>query len=235
MLHDLNRITKDNDDLDRETPYILGENVRLRQTLSPQEEHLVRSVVVRHCNKNEFERVIKQIRKSFPTFSDFVAAPAPLLLNIPGVRASLVDECRFVIEATGWLAKAKMPQKRTLQNGDDVISYLRIAMAYLQREQFRIIFLDTQRGMICDEVHSEGTIDHATVYVREVLKRSLELSAAWLVLAHNHPSGDSNPSLADIQLTKGIISAGRPLGVQVADHIILSRTGYLSMRQKGMI
>lgn len=81
----------------------------------------------------------------------------------------------------------------------------------------------------------EGTIDHSTVYVREVIRRSLELGAAKLVLAHNHPSFDATPSNADLQLTQSIISAGRPLGVWVSDHIIMSRMGYFSMKEKGMV
>jgi DNA repair protein RadC len=84
-------------------------------------------------------------------------------------------------------------------------------------------------------VQGEGTVDHTPVYVREVVKRALELSATAVILVHNHPSGDPTPSRADIDMTKLVIDAGRPLGVVVHDHIIVGRSGHISMRSLRLI
>src|SRR5262245_51439151 len=85
-------------------------------------------------------------------------------------------------------------------------------MGFENKEQFRILFLDKRNQIIADEVQQTGTVDHTPVYVREVVKRALELSATAIVLAHNHPAGDPTASKADIEMTKQIVSAAKPLG-----------------------
>ena len=103
-------------------------------------------------------------------------------------------------------------------------------MAFADKEQFRIIFLDKRNQLIADEVQQVGTVDHTPVYPREVVKRALELSATALILVHNHPSGDPTPSQADIEMTRAIVNVAKPLGIAVHDHIIVGRDGHASLR-----
>jgi DNA repair protein RadC len=103
-------------------------------------------------------------------------------------------------------------------------------MAFEDIEQFRILFLDKKNRLIADEVQQRGTVDHTPVYPREVIKRSLELSATALILVHNHPSGDPSPSTADVQMTRQIIDVAKPLGMTVHDHIIIGKSGHASMK-----
>ena len=101
--------------------------------------------------------------------------------------------------------------------------------------QFRILFLDKSNQIIADEVQQKGTVDHTPVYVREVVKRALELSATAVVLVHNHPPGDPTPSRANIEMTKPIVSAAKNLGIVVHDHIIVGKQGHASFRGLGLI
>jgi DNA repair protein RadC len=101
--------------------------------------------------------------------------------------------------------------------------------------EFRILFLDKRNQIIADEVLQTGTVDHTPVYVREVVKRALELSATAIVLVHNHPSGDPTPSRADIEMTRQIVAAAKPLGVMVHDHIIVGKQGHASLKGLGLI
>jgi DNA repair protein RadC len=103
-------------------------------------------------------------------------------------------------------------------------------MAHETREQFRILFLDKRNALIADEVQGRGTVDHTPVYPREVVRRALELSATALILVHNHPSGDPTPSRADIDMTKMIIDAAKPLGIAIHDHIIIGKDGQASLK-----
>jgi len=89
--------------------------------------------------------------------------------------------------------------------------------------------------LIADEMQSSGTVDHTPVYVREVVKRSLELSATAIILVHNHPSGNPKPSRADIEMTRQIEIAAKPLNIVIHDHIIVGRNGHTSFRQLGLI
>ena len=98
-----------------------------------------------------------------------------------------------------------------------------------------MLFLDTRNRLIADERQQRGTINHTAVYPREVVKRALELSAAAVILVHNHPSGDPSPSKADIAMTKDIQGAAAPLGIQVHDHIIIGKEGHTSFKSKGLL
>ena len=113
---------------------------------------------------------------------------------------------------------------------NDVIGYCRTGMAFSDKEQFRILFLDKRNQVITDEVQQVGTVDHTPVYPREVVKRALELSATAVILVHNHPSGDPTPSDADIKMTKAIVDIAKPLGISVHDHIIVGKAGHASLK-----
>jgi DNA repair protein RadC len=103
-------------------------------------------------------------------------------------------------------------------------------MAFADKEQLRVLFLDKRNRLIADELQQEGTVDHTPVYPREVVKRALELSATAVILVHNHPSGDPTPSQADIAMTKEIVSVAQPLGISVHDHIIVGKDGHASFK-----
>lgn len=103
-------------------------------------------------------------------------------------------------------------------------------MAFENIEQFRLLFLDKKNRLIADEVQQRGTVDHTPVYTREVIKRTLELSATAIILVHNHPSGDPSPSAADVQMTRAIVDVAKPLGITVHDHIIIGKSGHASLR-----
>jgi DNA repair protein RadC len=116
-----------------------------------------------------------------------------------------------------------------------VLDYCRTAMAFADKEQFRILFLDKRNHLIADEQHQTGTVDHTPVYPREVAKRALELSATAVILVHNHPSGDPTPSRADIQMTQAIVEIAGPLGISVHDHIIVGKDGHASLKAMKLI
>ncbi len=98
-----------------------------------------------------------------------------------------------------------------------------------------MLHLNAKNALLRDELVSEGSVDQASVYVREVIKRALDLGSSALILVHNHPSGDPTPSRQDIALTKDVIAAGKPLGITVHDHIIVGSSGQASLRALGLI
>jgi DNA repair protein RadC len=137
---------------------------------------------------------------------------------------------RLVRAAALRLMKSEIAARPLLSSWSQVLDYLKAAQGFEQREQFRILFLDKRNRLIADEVQGQGTVDHTPVYVREVVKRALELAATAVILVHNHPSGDPAPSRADIDMTRSIVEAARPLGVTVHDHIIVGKSGHASFK-----
>ncbi|MDP3868386.1 RadC family protein [Phenylobacterium sp.] len=125
--------------------------------------------------------------------------------------------------------------KRTVISSTSALSaYVRTALAHEAREQFRALFIDKKNQLIADEVLNHGTVDHAPVYPREVMRRALELSASALILVHNHPSGDPTPSGADVQMTREIVEAGRSLRIAIHDHLVVGRDGVASFKALGL-
>ncbi|MFK4057458.1 MULTISPECIES: RadC family protein [Brevundimonas] len=116
-----------------------------------------------------------------------------------------------------------------------LLAYVRGALAHEPREQFRVLYLDKRNILMREEHRADGTVDHAPVYVREVVRRALELSASAMILVHNHPSGDPTPSRADIEMTRRVIEAARVFDIQVHDHVVVGREGEQSFRALGLI
>ena len=116
-----------------------------------------------------------------------------------------------------------------------LMEYCTRAMAHSEIEQFRILFLDKRNHLIADEVQQEGTVDHTPVYVREVSRRALHHNATALILLHNHPSGDPTPSRADIEMTREIMTALKPLNIAVHDHVIIAKDGHCSLKGQQLI
>ncbi|WP_372784588.1 DNA repair protein RadC [Phenylobacterium sp.] len=126
-------------------------------------------------------------------------------------------------------------RRDVLSSWSAVQTYLKAALAGVPREQFRVLFLDKRNQIIADEVLGTGTVDHAPVYPREIVRRALELNASALVLAHNHPSGDPTPSSADIQMTREVVDATRALRIAVHDHIIVGGASVASFKSLGLM
>jgi len=129
----------------------------------------------------------------------------------------------------------KIKDRPALSSWSAVLDYLRAAMAFEPREQFRVLFLDKRNHLIADEVQQRGTIDHTPVYPREVVKRAIELSATAIVIVHNHPSGDPTPSRADIDMTKMVTAACQVLGIAMHDHVVIARDGHASFKALGLL
>ena len=108
-------------------------------------------------------------------------------------------------------------------------------MQFEATEQFRVLFLDRKNRLIADEVLGKGTVDRAPVYPREILKRALAHESTAIILTHNHPSGDPTPSQSDIDMTKEIVQACKPIRVAVHDHLIIGRNDIVSFKSLGLM
>ena len=182
--------------------------------------------------RRDMKPIAKQLLKTFGSFAEVIHAPEPRLREIKGVGDASIDQIKLIAAASQRIAKGELQQRKALSSWQDVIDYCRTSMAFADKEQFRLLFLDKRNHLIADEVQQTGTVDHTPVYPREVIKRALELSATAIILVHNHPSGDPSPSQADIQMTRAIVDIAKPLGISVHDHIIVGKNGHASL--KGM-
>jgi DNA repair protein RadC len=222
--------------LEAPAPHHSGHRQRLRQRFRKggadalPDYELLELVLFRALPRRDTKALAKRLIARFGSFAEVVNAPEPRLKEVEDVGDSVVTELKLVRAAALRLMRSQILQRPTLSSWNEVLDYLRAAQSYEHREQFRVLFLDKKNHLIADEVQQEGTVDHTPVYVREVVKRALELSATAIVLVHNHPSGDPAPSRVDIDMTKQIIAAAGSLGIAVHDHIIVGRDGHASLK-----
>jgi len=196
---------------------------------------LLELVLFNAFSRKDTKELAKRLIARFGSFAEVISAPVPRLKEVKDVGDAVVAQLTIVRAAAQRLAKSNVILRPVLSSWAEVLEYVRSVQAYEHKELFRILFLDKKNRLIADEVQGRGTVDHTPVYVREVVKRALELSSTAIILVHNHPSGDPTPSKADVDMTRLIIEAGKPLGVAVHDHIIVGREGHVSMRSKRLI
>ena len=228
-------------DASAEPAHYVGHRMRLKTRFREAggdalaDYELLELILFRAIPQRDVKPLAKKLIERFGSFAEALAAPPPRLAEVEGMSESAVTEFKIVEASAKRFAKIVARNRRSMSSWSEVIDYCRTAMAYEDREEFRILFLDKKNGLIADESQGLGTIDHTPVYPREVVKRALELAATAVILVHNHPSGDPTPSTQDVKMTLDIIAVAAPLGVTVHDHIIVGRQGHTSLRGQRLI
>jgi len=222
-------------------PHYHGHRDRLRARFrdggagSLADYELLELALYRALPRRDTKPLAKALLKQFGSLSETLAASPARLKEVDGVGEAVIAELKLIKAFAERLAAEAVRKRPVLTSWSALLDYCRTAMAFQEREQFRILFLDKKNALIADEVQGTGTVDHTPVYPREVIRRALELSATAIILVHNHPSGDPTPSRADIQMTQMVVDVGKPLGITVHDHLVIGRDGHASFRALGLI
>lgn len=177
----------------------------------------------------------KALLERFGSLAGVLDAEADALQSVKGVGETTAGSLKIVALAARRMARGRVLQKPVLGSWQALLDYLTIDMASLTKERVRVLYLNTRNHLILDHHAADGSIDEASIHPREVIKRGLDIGATALILVHNHPSGNPEPSRADVQITNRIAEAGRLLGITVHDHVIVGREGHVSLRAKGLI
>jgi DNA repair protein RadC len=221
-----------------EAPHYHGHRERLRERFysagpdALSDYELLEMALFPALPRRDTKPLAKALLKRFGSFAEVVHAPVARLREVEGIGEASINQIKLLAASASRVAKGEIKRSIALSSWNDVIEYCRTGMAFADKEQFRVLFLDKRNQLIADEVQQTGTVDHTPVYPREVIKRALELSSTAIILVHNHPSGDPTPSQADITMTKAIVDIAKPLGISVHDHIIVGKGGHASL--KGM-
>jgi DNA repair protein RadC len=217
-------------------PHYAGHRERLRERFRKggntalNDYEFLELILFRAMPRRDVKPIAKALLARFGSFAEVLAARPERLDEIQGLGDAAITEIKIVEAAARRLAQNSIERRRSLSSSSLVLEYCRTAMAYIDHEEFRILFLDKKNQLLADEVQGVGTIDHAPVYPREIMRRALELSATAIILVHNHPSGDPSPSTADIAMTMQIAQLGKALNILVHDHLIIGRQGHASFR-----
>jgi DNA repair protein RadC len=219
----------------------LGHRERVRQRAAKgglealPDYELLEIYLFRTFARGEVKPLAKALLARFGSLAGVFAASIAELKTVPGIGEAAAIDLKLLHEATLRVAREPVRKRPVISSWTALLAYVRVALANEPREQFKVLFLDKKNCLMADEVLGHGTIDHAPVYPREVVRRALELSASAIILVHNHPSGDPTPSKADIDMTRQIVEACRSLRIEIHDHLVVGHAGVASFKALGLM
>jgi len=177
----------------------------------------------------------KEAIKKFKTLRGVLAAPPEELQKIKGIGPASAFPIKLIQEVSQEFLKEKIPDKPFCKSSKEVFDYLKLSMRDLPRENFKVMFLNAQNQIVELESLFEGTLTASAIYPREIIKKAIEHNAAALIFAHNHPSGNPDPSDDDKQITRDLVFASNTMQIKVLDHIIIGDNSYFSFADAGLI
>jgi DNA repair protein RadC len=234
----------------RPVPHHTGHRERLRQRARTAglnhlpDYELLELFLFRSQPQGDVKPIAKALLARFGSLAAVLAASVEDLMTVrtqdtkgrtKGIGVETALDLAALHEVAQRVAKELAIKRPVISSWTALLAYVRVALQHEPREQFRVLYLDKKNQLILDEVQNRGTVDHAPVYPREVVRRGLEVSAAALILVHNHPSGDPTPSRADIEMTRQIVQAAKSLSIEVHDHLIVGRDGVTSFKSLGLM
>ncbi len=226
---------------EEDKPHYLGHRHRLRDKLlkhGPEalaDYELLELLLALAIPRIDVKPLAKTLLKQFGSFAGVIAADPAQLRKVKGMGEGAIAGLKTVRAAALLMTKQELIDKPVIGNWQKLLDYCRITLAEEKIEQFHLLFLDHKNALIAHERQQTGTIDHAPVYPREVVKRALELEASAIIMVHNHPSGDPTPSKDDVAMTKAVAQAAEKLGILLHDHVVVGRKGHKSMRSLGLL
>lgn len=223
-----------------EEPHYHGHRERLRQRFREAgggalaDYELLELILFQVIRRRDVKPLAKSLIDRFGTFAAVMGAQRTALAEA-GLGETTVDALKAIQEASIRVTREQAESRPVFGSGQAVIDYCRARLAHADAEEFHVLFLDRKNRLIAPEKQARGTVDHAPVYPREVVKRALELGASAIILVHNHPSGDPSPSKADVEMTREVARAAAALGIAIHDHLIIGRSGHASLKALGLI
>jgi DNA repair protein RadC len=222
-------------------PDASGHRSRLRKRLiegGPEallDHELVEYLLALAIPRRDTKPLARKLIQDFGGFGGLLSADAEAIARIGDLSEGAVAALKIAQAAALRLLRSEIETRPVLGSWQALLDYLHADMAHNPVERVRILFLNSKNMLIRDEPMSEGSVDEAAVYIREIIRRALDYHATAIIIVHNHPSGDPQPSQQDIRLTREIIEAGRHLKIAVHDHLIIGSRGHSSLKAMGLI
>ena len=176
-----------------------------------------------------------EVMKKWNTMGDLGKANMQELMGLSGIKEAKAISLSAAFELGRRIAFDDVLHAPGIHHPKDIMEWINQQIGYEQQEHFLVLFLNQKNQLIASRVMFVGTLTNASVHPREIFKEAMQLGCAKILCVHNHPSGDPQPSSADISLTKSIEECGVMTAIPLIDHIIVSRNTYFSFAQKGML
>ena len=217
-----------------------GHRSRLRKRLFEGGEkalldhELVEYLLALAIPRRDTKPLAKELLAKFGGIGPLLSASAETMER-EGLSESVIGALKIAQATALRLLESRTEAAPILSSWDALCDYLHAAMAHSRTEQVRVLFLNAKNMLIANEAMWQGSVDEASVHVREIIARAIQLGATALIIVHNHPSGDPTPSRQDVRITQDLVEAARHMKISVHDHVIVGASGRTSMRAIGLI
>jgi DNA repair protein RadC len=185
--------------------------------------------------RKDCKRPARKAMGKFRMLRRVLEASEDELQEIEGIGPRNIFGIKLVQEVSRRFLRERMMSRPVCHSSREVFDYLYHTLRDAKKEKFKAIFLDAKNQIIEEETFFEGTVDTSAVYPREILKNALRYNASAVIFAHNHPSGDPDPSESDREITRELVFASSTMQMKVLDHIIIGNNRYFSFADHGLI
>lgn len=223
-------------------PNHLGHRARMREKLlinsnSLLDYEILEVLLFSAISRKDAKMIAKNLLAKFGSITDIINTDSHLLKEVEGATDSAIASIKLIKEIIVRESKDKIKKVNILDNWQDMIKYCQNNIGNLKYEKFHILFLNKKYRLISDKIYGESdNADSISINKNHIIKNSLNLSASYLILCHNHPSGNIKPSKADIDNTLKIKESLENIAIKILDHIIISdNSRYFSFKEQGLI
>ena len=186
--------------------------------------------------RQDTKTLAKNLIHKYGSFAKVINAEPESLNEVKGaLRQNILSCFQLIKEGAIRLTKEEITNKPIISSWQSLLDYCRSLIGHIKKEAFLVLYLNNQNELIDEDLQDYGTVDQVSVYPREITKRALFLNASAIILVHNHPSGSTKASKADIEVTKQIVTALSPFKIKVHDHIIVSDKSFFSFKSEGLL
>lgn len=239
---DKSTTTEINDTDNLPAPNYLGHRLRLRERFmrSPirttSDYEILEMLLFRVFQRKDTKGISKALLKKYGSLIAIFSAEPLDLQTVNGVGQSVIEYFKLLQDTfSRLLLPVKIDKIHVMNSWLAVLNYCQLTMGFKKKEYFRALFLNKKNLLVADELFDSGTVDKVIVYPREIAKQALSYSASAVIIVHNHPSGDAQPSTEDIDITKKISAALNSINITLHDHLIIAQNEHFSFKANGIL
>lgn len=213
----------------------LRERIILDNGQSLLDYEILEHILYSAYSRIDVKPVAKSLIENLGSLNKVFNADLEALQNIEGVNNAAISAIFCVKQAFVRSAREEIKDLPIINNWENLLDYLKVSIGSLNKENFRVIYMNKRYRLIAEDLQNFGTVDQTPIYVREIIRRALLIGSTSIVISHNHPSGDIQPSSSDMFLTRQLAEACKSIGIELIDHIIITFSSYFSFKENRLL
>jgi DNA repair protein RadC len=227
-------------DKSSEKNHFIGHRRRLKDKFlihpdSMRNYELIEMLLFHVFSRKDTKKLAKILCNRFGTFRRIIFASESEIYEIEGLGRTTVCLLHLLREIFSRMLLERISESPIIASSTQVVDYYKNILGIVKKEQLRLMFLNNKNRLISEDILQVGTINHTSIYPREIMQKALEYGASAIIMVHNHPSGDPKPSRQDIIITRRLKDIAQKLDIELLDHLIIGKNSVSSLKEMALI